>query len=239
MTAKQPNRNCIRVKGHASSHHGAATFSLLLLFPVVVVGSVLIINMKLRRNSMANKLPGSAMQSPKEGGNESARELYPVTINPGPPVPTIECGVVNADGTPVTVSCAVCHTTRNPDHGNRTSGDLTDFHQSVLVAHGNITCLSCHNESDYETLGLADGHAVEYRDVMQLCAQCHGQQMTDYLHGAHGGMTGYWDLSKGPRTRNNCVDCHHPHQPSFPSMQPTFKPFDRTPVGHEEGARHD
>lgn len=238
MTAKQPSRLRIRLNGPPPGHHGAATFSLLLVFSVVVVGSVLLINTKLRRSSRVNESPESAMPSLQEGGNESARK-HPVTINPGPPVPTVECGVVNADGTPVTVGCAVCHATRNPDHGNRTSGDLTDFHQSVLVAHGNVTCLSCHNESDYETLKLADGHSVGYRDVMQLCAQCHGQQMTDYLHGAHGGMTGYWDLSKGPRTRNNCVDCHHPHQPAFPSMQPTFKPFDRTPVGHEEGARHD
>ncbi|MFT7633353.1 MAG: formate-dependent nitrite reductase cytochrome c552 subunit, partial [Mariniblastus sp.] len=72
-----------------------------------------------------------------------------------------------------------------------------------------------------------DGTKVEFTDVMTLCAQCHGPQMTDYEHGAHGGMNGHWDLNRGPQTKNNCVDCHQPHAPKFPKMQPTFKPRDR------------
>ena len=80
---------------------------------------------------------------------------------------------------------------------------------------------------DYDSLKLADGTRVEFTEVMTLCAQCHGQQMKDYEHGAHGGMNGYWDRSRGPQTKNNCVDCHNPHAPQFPKMQPTFKPRDR------------
>jgi hypothetical protein len=65
--------------------------------------------------------------------------------------------------------------------------------------------------------------------VMDLCGQCHGPQARDYAHGAHGGMTGYWDLSRGPRERNNCIDCHDPHAPAFPKVRPVFAPKDRFP----------
>ena len=59
---------------------------------------------------------------------------------------------------------------------------------------------------------------------MTLCAQCHGPQFRDYQHGAHGGMTGYWDLTKGGRMRNNCIDCHDPHAPKYPTVTPGPRP---------------
>jgi hypothetical protein len=108
------------------------------------------------------------------------------------------------------------------------------------MAHGELACYACHNTNDADMLQLADSTAVEYSDVMTLCAQCHGTQARDYKHGAHGGMIGYWDLSRGPRTRNNCIDCHDPHVPEFPTMQPTFKPRDRflEPPASHAGASH-
>jgi formate-dependent nitrite reductase cytochrome c552 subunit len=65
------------------------------------------------------------------------------------------------------------------------------------------------------------------RDAMQLCAQCHGPQFRDYTHGSHGGMQGHWDLSRGPRLRNHCVDCHDPHTPQFQPSNPVLPPADR------------
>jgi hypothetical protein len=84
-------------------------------------------------------------------------------------------------------------------------------------------------------LRLADGRSLPYSDVMSLCAQCHGPQFRDYQHGAHGGMTGYWDLSKGGRTRNSCIDCHDPHAPKYPTVTPARGPNDRflSGDGHE------
>jgi len=159
--------------------------------------------------------------------SQSTGSTFAIHIRPGPPVPTVKLAPNRPDGMPVSASCGTCHATRKVDRTNRFSTDLTDFHQQIKVQHGALTCLSCHNENNYDQLKLADATAVEYPDVMQLCAQCHGPQMTDFQHGAHGGMTGHWDLSRGPRERNNCVDCHHPHEPAFPAMQPTFKPIDR------------
>ncbi|MFT7639183.1 MAG: nitrate reductase cytochrome c-type subunit, partial [Pirellulaceae bacterium] len=125
------------------------------------------------------------------------------------------------------VSCSNCHATRSADSLNTKPEKLDEFHQGLQVDHGNVACLSCHNSENYDTLKLANGQAVDFQNVMQLCAQCHGAKASDYAHGAHGGMTGHWDLSRGPRQRNSCVDCHDPHSPGFPAMKPTFKPRDR------------
>lgn len=152
---------------------------------------------------------------------------FEVTINPAPPAPRVDTGVVDELGRKVTVSCTTCHATRQPDFENRAVADLTEFHRGLSVSHGTISCLSCHNSSDYDALKLADGTRIEYADVMTLCAQCHGTQMQDYQRGVHGGMSGYWDLTRGPQQRNHCVDCHNPHAPQFPKMHPTFKPRDR------------
>jgi formate-dependent nitrite reductase cytochrome c552 subunit len=159
---------------------------------------------------------------------------FSVTIRKPTGPPRIDTGLRDSAGRPITASCSTCHATRPANHANRTLADFDEFHQTMIFAHGKVSCLSCHNPNDYDTLHLADGRLVEFVEVMTLCAQCHGPQTRDYEHGAHGGMIGYWDLSRGPRTRNNCVDCHDPHSPSFPAMQPTFKPYDRFLGGNED-----
>lgn len=93
--------------------------------------------------------------------------------------------------------------------------------------HGKIACYACHNPSDADGLRLADGTSVSYEDVMTLCSQCHSKQAESFAHGAHGGMNGHWDLTRGPQMKNNCIDCHDPHAPSYPKMVVGFKPKDR------------
>lgn len=155
------------------------------------------------------------------------KKKYKVTIRQPAGPPRVDLGILDSTGKPATAACSTCHTTRPTNYENRKPADLDEFHQNIGFSHGTVSCLSCHNPDDYDTLRLADGKKVEYTDVMTLCAQCHGPQTRDYNHGAHGGMNGHWDLSRGPRIRNNCVDCHDPHSPSFPAMKPTFKPRDR------------
>ncbi len=152
---------------------------------------------------------------------------FGVNIHRPTMAPQIATGLVKLDGTPMTVGCLNCHATRPPNPANRTVDDLDEFHGSMQLRHGNISCLSCHNSDDYSSLKLADGTRVEFPDVMELCSQCHGPQRTDYDHGLHGGMRGYWDSQRGGKQKNNCVDCHYPHAPQFPHMVPTFKPRDR------------
>lgn len=127
----------------------------------------------------------------------------------------------------VTASCTTCHASRTPDVRTASSSALDEFHGDLMFAHGNNRCLACHDQRNYDVFHLADGSVVEPADVMTLCAQCHAAKVDEYAHGAHGGMNGAWDLRRGARTRNHCIDCHDPHAPAFPRMVPTFKPKDR------------
>jgi hypothetical protein len=49
-------------------------------------------------------------------------------------------------------------------------------------------------------------------------------------------MNGHWDLTKGGRIRNNCINCHDPHHPKFPLVQPVLPPRDRISVPKAEGS---
>ena len=135
------------------------------------------------------------------------------------------------------VACSTCHSVRKPNLENRDSTTLNEFHQGLKVGHGKLACYACHNPDDADSLRSADGTKIPYQDVMTLCSQCHGPQATSFAHGAHGGMIGFWDLSLGPQMKNNCIDCHDPHSPSFPKMIVSFKPRDRFLEG--EGSHDD
>lgn len=152
---------------------------------------------------------------------------HAVNVKPGPATPTVLTNALNRAGSPVPVACSTCHTTRAPNIERHASAELTEFHQGLAYKHGDLSCLSCHNSTNYDTLRKADGSAIAYPNVMELCGQCHGPQLRDYRAGAHGGMTGHWDLSKGPRERNNCVNCHDPHAPAYARVKPVFAPVDR------------
>lgn len=155
---------------------------------------------------------------------------HPVVIRPGPATPRLDTGLKDAAGNAITAACSTCHSTTTPNVARHTAHDLFQAHSGLNYNHGNLTCLSCHNASDYDTLHLADGRPVAFPDVMTLCAQCHGTAMRDYNNGSHGGMHGHWDLTKGGRVRNNCVNCHDPHHPKFPLVQPVLPPRDRISV---------
>ncbi|MFA5506658.1 MAG: hypothetical protein WC314_03415 [Vulcanimicrobiota bacterium] len=127
--------------------------------------------------------------------------------------------------TPLGVSCRTCHGTAQK--GALISQDApADFHKNLQVMHGAQSCNACHDE-DRSRLHLADGTLLDFDQVMTLCAQCHGPQYRDYQNGSHGGMEGYWDLRRGERKRNNCVDCHTAHQPAYPQVMPVHPPKDR------------
>lgn len=171
----------------------------------------------------ASQVATSAVRSSRG----EAQKTFSVTIRKPAGPPRVATNLKDLHGEAVTVACSTCHSTRSPNLQNKTPQSLDEFHSGMKFSHGTVSCLSCHNAADYDSLQLADGHRVEFTDVMTLCGQCHGPQMKDFEHGVHGGLNGYWDLSRGPQQKNNCVDCHNPHTPQFPKMQPTFKPKDR------------
>ena len=147
----------------------------------------------------------------------------------------LETELEDPNGNPITVSCGTCHESRDQPLVTDVA-ELDDFHGGLRVDHGWLECASCHDAEQRDMLHLASGQTLPMTDVMSLCAQCHGPQFRDYQHGSHGGMTGYWDLTQGPRQRNNCVDCHDPHAPQFPVFQPMPGPRDRiAPASHGTG----
>ena len=168
---------------------------------------------------------------------EPTPTVYPVEINQPKGAPTVRTDVTDPDGRMIDVACSTCHATLEPSVATRRADQLDEFHEGLTMEHGELTCLSCHNPANYDQLRRADGTSVEYPRVMDLCAQCHGPQHRDYQNGSHGGMTGHWDLTRGPRQRNNCVDCHDAHAPKYPMMQPVFPPHDRIVV--DGGSAHE
>jgi len=172
---------------------------------------------------------GCQQQSaPTVVAGKSSAPKFPTTIL-APPIPQgVQTSLTNPHGDAVSLDCKSCHAVREPDRTTANVEKLDQFHQGLHFTHGTLKCVSCHNTDDgYSTLHLADGTAIEFADSMTLCAQCHGTQHTDYQHGAHGGMTGYWDLTRGPRVRNHCLHCHDPHTPKYPVVQPVAPPRDR------------
>lgn len=147
-----------------------------------------------------------------------AAALHKTTIVTSRQLGTLE--VEGPDGERAQVRCANCH-------GMSALRDQPSVHGALKLAHGPNTCNACHSEGDRSTLHLADGQVIPFSQTMRLCQQCHGPQTRDYTRGSHGGMRGYWDLSRGPRTRNHCVNCHDPHRPAYPLVRPAAPPRDR------------
>jgi hypothetical protein len=180
---------------------------------------------------------GAAPTTPLSTGKAQAR--HPVEIHHPSGPPRIATGKVDALGREITLSCGSCHANRSSNPDTARGEQLKEFHQGLNFQHGALKCVSCHHPVDYNSLRLAEGRSLAYTHVQTLCSQCHAPQAADYEHGAHGGMNGYWDLTRGPRQRKGCIDCHDPHAPAFPSMAPTFKSRDRFLSPRQPGASHE
>lgn len=119
----------------------------------------------------------------------------------------------------IEMSCADCHgifdSSGEGNRGNRGQ------HQHIVLDHGmNDACYNCHSNQNRNKLILKGGQEVGYAEVQNLCASCHGPTFRDWEKGIHGRSNGYWDTTKGERTRLVCTQCHDPHSPAFGSLKP-------------------
>lgn len=152
----------------------------------------------------------------------------PVAIVHQPPrLSGVDVGKDDSRGAPIRVRCETCHAMRQDAPVPATMAALTEFHSGLKFTHGDVECRSCHAAGQPPRLKLASGEQLAVQDAIRLCAQCHGPQFRDYQHGAHGGMTGYWDVTRGERIRNHCIDCHDPHVPQITPVVPVPPPRDR------------
>jgi hypothetical protein len=166
------------------------------------------------------------------------KKIAASVVHASPRLTSIESPATDGLGREVRVACVTCHGVRDVGPGFPSdAAELKQFHVGLKVEHGRLPCAACHvsQTGGPPMLHLADGSTLPTSQALRLCAQCHGPKYQDYVHGSHGGMNGYWDLSRGPRLRNHCVDCHDPHSPKFQPSRPVLPPKDRflTPAAGE------
>jgi hypothetical protein len=157
---------------------------------------------------------------------------HPVVIVTPLVLQGLPMGPSDSTGTETVTPCATCHTAEDVSSLPEGASGLVGPHAGLTLQHGSLRCAACHEGTHRHQLHLADG-----RSIPLVQAMCHGPQKRDYDHGAHGGMRGYWDLSRGPRERNHCVACHDPHAPAFGKFAPVQGPRDR--FLSKEPALHD
>ncbi|MBK8975895.1 MAG: hypothetical protein IPM29_08200 [Planctomycetes bacterium] len=94
-------------------------------------------------------------------------------------------------------------------------------HGHIVLEHGiNDACHNCHDLSNMDQLILRGGRSIPYADVPELCRTCHGPTFQDWQRGIHGRVNGYWDATRGEQHHLRCVECHDPHRPRHPAMDP-------------------
>ena len=157
------------------------------------------------------RLPEIPAQARVDASEIDPSPMRPLFSDP----PTLEVGGYQQ-------SCSECHRLfeSQPDV-SVTMGQ----HQDIVLDHGlNDRCLNCHSTKDRDKLILHGEKEIGYDQVVQLCAKCHGPTFRDWERGMHGRTAGHWDVAYGPQTRLACTQCHDPHAPAFPSLEPLPAP---------------
>lgn len=165
--------------------------------------------------------PTRALADPPPEGVE-----HPVVIHTPQTLGKLTTPLASGNGEAAGIPCATCHAP-GADGQAMATPDAKPAHEGLSTVHGDLSCASCHDPEDRTRLRLADGRKLDFGDALSLCQQCHGTQVRDYEHGAHGGMSGHWDHRQGPRLRNHCLDCHDAHAPAWSQYMPVLPPRDR------------
>lgn len=182
-------------------------------------------------------LLGSLLLAEGAGAAEApATPTLPVVARPLPEQPTVGLSSdTHLDKTPPrktvgldlvrngwTYNCMECHTLITAkwhyDHP-------INEHQTIKLEHGvNRFCLNCHHATNRNAFVDYDGEEIAQRDVVQLCAKCHGTTYRDWQAGVHGRENGFWKTDAGEKTKLRCIQCHDPHAPKFQAMKPLAPP---------------
>lgn len=146
-------------------------------------------------------------------------------------------------------NCAECHPPSDPvklEYDDAGNVIFPKAHQGLFsMAHGrnfrNENCFNCHDRDQLDQLHTPDGEKLKFEQATLLCASCHGPTYRDWLAGAHGRNSGYWDLKAGAVIKQECASCHDPHAPAFTGLIPMpgphlLHPLPPTPVPNGKGA---
>lgn len=120
--------------------------------------------------------------------------------------------------------CMECH--QHVDAKRFDREEIKVEHERIQLDHGNNRyCLNCHHPDNRNSFVDYDGSEIPESQVTMLCAKCHGPKYRDWEAGVHGRQNGYWDLTKGTRSKLRCIQCHDPHAPAFPEITPMAAPW--------------
>ena len=116
--------------------------------------------------------------------------------------------------------CTECHQFMEPNPVRR---ELVEMHDDIVFTHDseNRWCLDCHDLVQRDSLRLANGSLLDFRESYRLCGQCHGDKLRDWKVGVHGKRKGEWN---GKKEYLLCVHCHNPHSPKFKHLAPEPPP---------------
>jgi uncharacterized CHY-type Zn-finger protein len=163
------------------------------------------------------KLPAIPLVDPSVTGNSTVRVSY--------------AELIRAKADLSDFDCYACHERNKPPplrFDEKQNLIIPKEHSDIVMGHGshnrNNLCFNCHDESNLEQFQTRDGRQLKLSESTPLCGSCHGPTYRDWEAGAHGRTSGYWNRDLGPITRVDCVSCHNPHAPRFPSRQPAPGP---------------
>lgn len=118
--------------------------------------------------------------------------------------------------------CNECHSDMVPNPQRR---NLVDMHDDISAVFDhdseNRWCLDCHDLNNRDSLKLASGKLLDFKESYKLCGQCHGDKLRDWKVGVHGKRIGEWN---GQKEYLLCVHCHNPHSPKFQQLTPEPPP---------------
>lgn len=138
------------------------------------------------------------------------------------PIKNAEIAVEQPPFTEGIFPCNDCHSEIVPNPVRR---ELVDMHDdiSAIFNHdsANRWCLDCHDMNKRDSLRLASGKLLDFKESYKLCGQCHGEKLRDWKVGVHGKRTGEWN---GKKEYLLCVHCHNPHTPKFKEITPEPPP---------------
>ncbi|MCS1408753.1 MAG: hypothetical protein M2R45_01930 [Verrucomicrobia subdivision 3 bacterium] len=165
-------------------------------------------------------LISSDAQSPNNPNTQQARQTAPVSpaedthLDKHPPRQPTGLDMIKLGWR---YNCMECHKALTPKW--QIDRPMVE-HRGITLQHGNNRfCLNCHHPTNRNAFVDYDGSEIAERDVVSLCARCHGTVHRDWKAGVHGRQNGYWDTTRGQRTKLRCIECHDPHQPKFPTVE--------------------
>ena len=118
--------------------------------------------------------------------------------------------------------CNDCHKFQKPNPVRRKLEWHEDITEMFNHDSQNRWCLDCHDLNNRDSLRLASGKLLDFKESYKLCGQCHGDKLRDWKVGVHGRRTGEWN---GKKQYFLCVSCHNPHSPKFKQIKPEPPPF--------------